>query len=53
MFIGEFLRLKALVQANEEEAKAILMRILPIEFRKKVLQEEDRKTQNTLVLSGL
>ena len=53
IFIGEFLRLKALVQGNEEEAKAILMRILPIEFRKKLLQEEDRKTQNTLVLSGL
>ena len=37
----------------QQEAKTILMRILPIEFRKKVLQEEDRKTQNTLVLSGL
>ena len=52
-FIGEFLRLKALIGGNEDEAKAILMRVLPIEFRKKILQEEDRKTQNQLVLDGL
>ena len=34
-FMGEFLRLRALIEGNEEEAKAILMRALPIEFRKK------------------
>jgi hypothetical protein len=29
------------------------MRILPIEFRKKVLQEEDRQTKNDLVIGGI
>ena len=43
IFIGVGLCLKALVQGNEEEAKAILMRILPIEFRKKVLQGRTEK----------
>ena len=52
-FAAEFFRLKALVGGTEEEGKAILMRILPIEFRKKILQEEDRRTQNDLVIHGL
>ena len=52
-FVGEFFRLKVLVEGNEEEAKAILMRVLPVEFRRKVLQEEDKKAQGRLVVSGL
>ena len=53
IFMGEFLRLKTLIDGNEEEAKAILMRALPIEFRKKILQEEDKKTQDRLALTGV
>lgn len=52
-FIGEFLRLKILVDGSEDEAKSLLMRILPIEFRKKVLQEEDKRGHNELQLLGL
>ena len=47
------MRLRALIEGDEEEAKAILMRALPIEYRKKILQEEDKRTQDRLVLTGV